>query len=307
MKGPVFLFTGQGSQFPGMGKDIYENYKEGKEVFETLEKVLGKELVDLIFNGPEEDLALTENTQPAILAVDIAVFRCLKIKPKICAGHSLGEYAGLVAASSITLEDAFYLVRERAKAMQKAVPVGKGGMVVLRKMTLEEAKKLAESATKGVIELANINCPGQYVLSGETEAIDEIIEKVGPRKALKLNVSVPFHSSLLKEAGEKFAKKLDSIEFKDLEFPLVTNAFAEPVEKGSDAREALKKQFASPVLWEQSIKWILDSGFNTFIECGPKPILIKMAQAIAREKQIPINVYGASKAQDIEEIKAKFQ
>ncbi len=306
MNKPVFLFTGQGSQYAGMGKDVFEGFEEAKEVLKVLEETLGKDLVELMFNGPEEELALTVNTQPSVLAVDIAIYRCLKISPAAAAGHSLGEYAGLVAAGSLTLEEAFRLVRERARAMQDAVPVGKGGMVVLRKVSLEEAREIAASATRGILELANINCPGQYVLSGETEALEEIVEKVGQRKALKLPVSVPFHSSMLKEAGEEFARKLDEVEFKDLEFPLVTNAEARPIRKGEEARESLKKQFASPVLWEQSISWFLENGHTAFIECGPKPILIRMVQAVARAKEIPVQVYGVADSGDIEETRAEF-
>ena len=281
-KGFVGLFTGQASQFPGMGKGLFDWGGKAREVFEEGERVLPG-LMELCFEGPEEALVLTENTQPCVLAVDVAAYRAFGKEPGAGAGHSLGEYAALVAAGSLPLGEALLLVRERAKAMQEAVPAGKGGMVVLRKLSLEEAKEVAASITSGVCDLANLNAPGQYVLSGEAGAMEEVVEKLGPRKALKLPVSVPFHSSLLREAGEEFAKRLDSVEFKDPSFPIVSNVDAVFVEKGDQAREALKRQFAGSVLWQDSMSFLFSKGYRTFVEFGPKATLSRMAVACGRE------------------------
>ena len=281
-RGFVALFTGQASQFPGMGKSFYEGSEAAREVFEEGERAIPG-LKELCFEGPEEALVLTENTQPCVLAVDVAAYRAFGKVPAAGAGHSLGEYAALVVAGALPLREALVLVRERAKAMQEAVPAGEGGMVVLRKLSLEEARDVAASIESGVCDLANLNAPGQYVLSGEVKAMEEVVEKLGPRKALKLPVSVPFHSSLLREAGEEFAKRLDQVDFEDPSFPIVCNVDAVFVRSGDQARDALKRQFAGSVLWQDSMSYLFEKGYRRFLEFGPKATLARMAMACGRD------------------------
>lgn len=277
----AFLFTGQGSQFAGMGKDLAERYPVAAETFSEADEVLGEPLGKLCFEGPDEDLALTTNTQPATLAVGIAAFRALGQTPDLAAGHSLGEYAALTAAGTFAFADALRLVRERARRMQEAVPVGTGGMVVLRKMDRAEAEAVCAEVDQGVCEIANLNTPGQIVLSGHATAMDQVVEKLG-RKAMKLQVSVPFHCSLLRDASEGFAEVLRDVEMKDPAFPIYCNVDARPVTTAAEARDALERQFAGSVLWQTSVERMLqDDGVRHFVECGPKPTLVKMVTQIA--------------------------
>ena len=291
----------------GMGREIFQAFPEAERTLQEAGRALGEDLAGLIREGPEEALALTENTQPAVLAVDVALFRALGLRPSVAAGHSLGEYAALVAAGSLDFPEAVPLVRERARAMQEAVPAGTGGMVVLRKGTLEEARELAASVTSGVLEVVNINCPGQYVLSGEAAAIEEVVEKVGPRRALKLAVSVPFHSSLLEDAAKGFARRLEETAFQDPAFPVVSNVDARPVSTAREVRDALARQFARPVLWEDSIRYLLGEGYRVFVECGPKPTLVRMVQAVARRDGVDgIQVFAPVSPAEIGELKERF-
>jgi len=294
----VALFTGQGSQFAGMGRALASSSPEARAVFEEAEAVLPG-ILGLCFEGPEERLVLTENTQPCVLAVDIAAYRAFGREPAIAAGHSLGEYAALVAAESLEFATALRLVRKRARAMQEAVPAGRGGMVVLRKVGLEEARKLAAGIGSGVCDLANLNAPGQIVLSGEAAAMDEVVERLGPRKALRLPVSVPFHSSLLAEAGQAFARELDATEFADPAFPIVCNVDARPLSKAAEIREALKRQFAGSVLWQESIEVLCRDGFEDFVEFGPKPTLSRMATQIARALGVEIRSRAVCGPEDL--------
>ena len=278
----AFLFTGQGSQFAGMGKDLADRHPAAREVFDEADRVLGERLSELCFAGPEQQLALTENTQPATLTVSIAAWRALGLVPDLAAGHSLGEYSALTAAGTFTFADALRLVRERARRMQAAVPPGAGGMVVLRKTTVDEARALVSEIRSGVCDVANLNAPGQVVLAGEAAAMDEVIERVGPRTGLRLPVSVPFHSSLLSAAARGFADVLRGVDMVDPAFPIYCNVDARPVTDLAAVRDALERQFASPVLWQTSIERMLrDEGVRRFVEFGPKPTLVRMVTQIA--------------------------
>ncbi|MEE2886822.1 MAG: ACP S-malonyltransferase [Planctomycetota bacterium] len=278
----AFLFTGQGSQFVGMGSALAARYSVARDTFAEADEALGESISSLCFEGPEEQLGLTTNTQPATLAVSIAAYRALGATPDLAAGHSLGEYTALTAAGSFGFADALNLVRQRAEFMQDAVPVGDGGMVVLRKLSLDEARGLCDEIDAGICEIANLNAPGQIVLSGETAAMDQVVEKLG-RQALRLPVSVPFHSSMLKPAAGRFAEVLGGVEMRDPAFPIYCNVDAAPVTDASAARDALERQFASSVLWQTSIeRMIQDAEVGRFVELGPKPTLSRMVPNIAR-------------------------
>jgi [acyl-carrier-protein] S-malonyltransferase len=307
----AFVFTGQGSQTIGMGKALAERFAAARQVFETADQELAGEaersISSLSFEGPEADLALTVNTQPCTLAVSLAAYRALDRTPQLAAGHSLGEYSAHVAAGTFTLAAALQLVRERARRMQEAVPVGTGGMVVLRKMNLQEAKDLAARVTRGVCDIANINAPGQIVLTGEIAAMREVLELAGPRQALALPVSVPFHSSLLRPAGIEFAKVLNDVAMQDPRFPIYCNVDAQPVTTAAAARDALQRQFAGSVLWQDSIERMLrDRGVDLVVELGPKPTLVRMVQQIAAAIGVTVDVLNVCGPDDVEPVRQKL-
>ena len=296
--GYVALFTGQGSQFAGMGQELYEGSAAAKAVLDEADSVLPG-LRSLCFEGPDEELVKTENTQPCVLAVDIAAYRAYGVEPTAAAGHSLGEYAALVAAGSLPLATALPLVRERARAMQHAVPEGKGGMVALLRMTREEAEAARAEVSSGVCDLANLNAPGQYVMSGEVAAMEELVERFGRRQARRLPVSVPFHSSLLREAAEDFGRRLDDVDFQAPAFPVVCNVDAEPLTEPDAIRSALRRQFAGSVLWQTSVEVLLERGDRDFVEFGPKATLCKMVEQIAKEREVEVATRAITNAGDL--------
>lgn len=302
----AFLFTGQGSQFVGMGKDLAERFPIARVTFDEADAALGEPISKLCFEGPEDRLGLTENTQPATLTVAVAAFRALGHKPDLAAGHSLGEYAAHVAAGTLQFADAVRLVRERGKRMQNAVPVGTGGMVVMRKMGLDEVKALVAKVDAGRCEIANVNEPEQIVVSGSIAAMDQIVALAPPKRAMKLNVSVPFHCSLLQEAAVAFAKVLDGTPLRDPAFPIWCNVDAAPVTSAAAARGALQRQFAGSVLWMQTIEGMFAAGVRHFVECGPKPTLVNMVKRIALAKGVEgVETVAATTADEIQALAAR--
>lgn len=287
----AFIFPGQGSQNPGMGKDLAEKFPAARQVFEEADEALGFALSDLCFNGPAAELQLTENTQPAILTTSVAALRAIESegfpKPDFVAGHSLGEYSALVAAGALSLTDAVRTVRKRGQYMQAAVPVGTGAMAAILGADVETVAAACVEAAQGeVCSAANINSPNQIVIAGAAAAIDRAIEIVkarGAKRAVKLNVSAPFHCAMMMPAQERLALDLSELEFKDLATPVVTNVDARPINKGADARDALIRQVSQPVRWLESVELLATQGVQTFIEIGPGKVLSGLLRQINRE------------------------
>ena len=288
----AFLFPGQGSQAIGMGKDLAERYPVAKQTFSEADEALGTQLSQLCFEGPEDQLRLTENTQPAILTVSVAAWRVLNekgIKPSFVAGHSLGEYSAHVAAGTLTFADAVRAVRNRGRYMQEAVPVGTGAMAAIVGMNLEAVSALCADAGQGeVCEPANINSPDQIVISGHAGAIERAIklaEERGAKRAKALPVSAPFHCSLMKPAQDRLAKDLEGLNFSAPQVPVVANVYAKPVEDAIGAREALIRQVTGSVKWSESIQWLAGRGVQTFVEVGPGKVLCGLMRQIDRTKK----------------------
>ncbi|HPW40912.1 MAG TPA: ACP S-malonyltransferase [Bacillota bacterium] len=270
------IFPGQGAQYPGMGKELVQNYKEAMNIFDLASERLGIDMKKLCFEGDEEELKKTENTQPSILTVSIALLEVLKLKgiePQIAAGLSLGEYSALVASKAISFADAVALVKKRGKYMQEAVPAGEGTMAAIMGIERESVMECLKMASGyGVVEAANFNCPGQVVIAGHTRAVEKacsILKERGARKAIMLPVSAPFHSSLLKPAGEKLAAELENVNISDNELPVVSNVNAQVIMNKYEIKRCLIEQVSSSVLWEDSIRRMIDLGVDTFIEVGP--------------------------------------
>jgi len=287
----AYIFPGQGSQHPGMGKNLVENFPVAGQIFEEIDDALHFSVSRLCFEGSPEDLQLTENTQPAILAVSVAAFRVMQSEgfpqPDYVSGHSLGEYSALFGARSLSLTEAIQTVRSRGRYMQEAVPIGTGAMAAVIGADLKEIEKACAEASQGQIcAPANINSPNQVVIAGNAEAVDrasELLRSGGSKRVLKLNVSAPFHSALMMPAQERLAVDLERIRFANLSVPLVTNVDASVILKGAEARESLVRQVSSPVRWLESIELLIKQGIDTFVEVGPGKVLTGLMRQISRE------------------------
>jgi [acyl-carrier-protein] S-malonyltransferase len=283
----AFVFPGQGSQYAGMGREVCEKYGRARATFEQADAALDFAISRLCFEGPEEDLKLTANTQPAILTTSVALYRLFEekgVRPDFVAGHSLGEYSALVAAGALKLGDAARLVRRRGQYMQEAVPVGAGAMAALLGLELAEVHSVCEKAAQGqVVSPANLNSPGQIVIAGHREAVERAVQlakESGAKRAILLQVSAPFHCALMRPAEERLSADLDQCPFSDLRFPLVTNVDARPVHTAADARSGLKRQVSRPVRWRETINRLLDEGVRTFVEVGPGKVLLGLIRSI---------------------------
>lgn len=277
----AFVFPGQGAQAVGMGKDVYEALPQSRAVFEKGDEVLGFALSRLIFEGPESDLKQTVNTQPALVTTSVAYLEALSgkgLQPDYVAGHSLGEYSALVAANVLSYEDAVKLVRLRGRFMEEAVPGGQGAMAAVLGAEREALAELCRSISEegSTVELANVNCPGQIVVSGSQAGVDGVVQRVkeaGGKRAIPLEVSGPFHSSLMKEAAERLAAELKSVTFNAPSVPVIVNVTASPVTDPEEIRELLVRQVFSPVLWQDSVEWLIAAGVDTFVEIGSGSVL----------------------------------
>jgi [acyl-carrier-protein] S-malonyltransferase len=285
----AFIFPGQASQHSGMGRDLYEKFAAARAVFEEADRTLGFALSKLCFEGSEDELKLTVNTQPSLLTTSVSALRVLEekgVRPDYVAGHSLGEYSALVAAGGLEFADAVRLVRLRGKYMQEAVPAGVGAMAAIPGVPPAQVEGICKKAANGeIVAPANLNSPEQIVVSGHAAAVKRAVEIAltsGAKRAVVLPVSAPFHSELMMPAQQRLETDLRKTTFRDLRCPLVTNSTAEFVERGDDAREALIRQVTMPVRWEESVRLLIDSGVGVFIEVGPKRVLSGLLRQIDR-------------------------
>ncbi len=283
----AFLFPGQGSQSAGMGRGLAEQYPAARRVFEEADEILGFPISTLCFEGPDDELKKTENTQAALLTVSVAALRVLEgngYRAALVAGHSLGEYSALVAANSLEFAAALRLVRKRGRYMQEAVPEGMGAMAALLKLPSDRLDGvLAEAAQGEVVSAANLNSPDQVVIAGHARAVEramELAKAAGARRVVALPVSAPFHCSLMRPAQARLREDLDATEFKDLSIPLINNWAARLVERGEEAREGLYEQIPNPVLWTDCVREMSRRGIRRFVEVGPGAVLTGLARNI---------------------------
>ena len=300
----AFLFPGQGSQAVGMGKSYYEHYSLARELFGRADEILGYRISRLCFEGPDEELRLTQNTQPALLVVSAIAYSLFGREPAIAAGHSLGEYSALVSAGSLRFEDALRLVHNRGKYMQEAVPVGQGAMAAVLGMSYEDLSQAVSRVQSGVVQIANWNSQEQLVIAGHKQAVEEALKMAKPPRSVMLPVSAPFHSALMKGAEDRLAMDLDRVEFKDLKFPIVTNVDAKIIEKGEDARDSLKRQVSRPVLWYKSMQRLAGENIDAFVELGPGKVLTGLIKRIGRSWPHPFATWNVEDRESLDKTQA---
>lgn len=306
MSNLALVFPGQGSQFVGMAKDFYDNFDTAREIINKADEIVGKNFKNIMFSGPEEELKKTDITQPAIFSMSIAIYEIIKekIKDKIkfCAGHSLGEYSALYAAGAFDIETGLRLVIRRGYLMQVASEKNPGAMAAVLGLDLEKINNLCERVKDtGYLTAANINCPGQIVVSGSKEAVDaaeSIAKELGAKRYIKLAVAGAFHSKLMQYASDELKKEIGSYDIKDLKIPVVANYTAKEIVKKEEVKDSLLQQIINPVRWIESIEYIKSKGIDTFLELGPGNVLSGLIKKIDKN----LKIYNIEKVQDIEKI-----
>lgn len=301
-----YLFPGQGSQVVGMGKDFYRNSLSARRLFDRADEALGYKLSHLCFEGPEEELKLTRNTQPALLTVSTIAFTLAEREPDAAAGHSLGEYSALVAAGVLGFEDAVRLVSKRGRYMQEAVPVGEGAMAALLGADIRAVEEVLSMVEDGVVEVANWNSQQQIVIAGDKRAVEAAVERIDPPRKVFLPVSAPFHCALMKSAQEKLSADLNAVEFKEPRFPVISNVGAEVLRSGEEAREALRLQVTAPVRWYESMLRLREEGLDLLVEMGSGKVLAGLFHRIARGWERRPEVLNVDDMESLNRAKTRF-
>jgi [acyl-carrier-protein] S-malonyltransferase len=303
MKAIAALFPGQGSQAVGMGKSFRDRSTEAKELFDRADGILGYEISRIAFEGPEDKLRLTENTQPALLIVSVAAFRLSGLEPAVGAGHSLGEYSALVAAGALDFEDAVLLVHKRGRFMQEAVPVGTGAMAAVLGLAREKIEEGLSKVGSGVVEAANWNGEEQTVIAGHKEAVEEALGLLRAPRSVMLPVSAPFHTRLMRPAEVRLSAELDKVVFRDPAFPIITNVDARLIRTGEEARDALKRQVSRAVLWTSTMEVLRGMNLRAAVELGSGRVLSGLLRRAARSWSAAPAVFNVEDWEGLEKTK----